>query len=57
MQARISSIDITVSIVAAPIVIHDWKGHRFTDLLTLLKVEGDWKIMNKVFHEHASTAD
>jgi putative lumazine-binding protein len=31
----------------------DWTGHRFTDLFTLLKVDGEWKIMNKVFHLHA----
>jgi hypothetical protein len=24
----------------------------FTDLFTLLKVDGAWKIMNKVFHLH-----
>ena len=29
-----------------------WTGHRFTDLFTLLKVDGEWKIMNKVFHLH-----
>jgi uncharacterized protein YbjT (DUF2867 family) len=27
-------------------------GHRFTDLFNLLKVDGTWKIMNKVFHMH-----
>ncbi|MEC8877041.1 MAG: nuclear transport factor 2 family protein, partial [Pseudomonadota bacterium] len=26
---------------------------KFTDFFTLLKVEGAWKIMNKVFHLHA----
>jgi hypothetical protein len=29
-----------------------WNGHRYTDLLTLLKANEEWKIMNKVFHEH-----
>ncbi len=29
-----------------------WTGHRFTDLFTLLKIDGQWKIMNKVFHLH-----
>ena len=29
-----------------------WNGHRYTDLFTLLKVDGVWKIMNKVFHQH-----
>lgn len=30
----------------------NWTGHRFTDIMTLLKVDGEWKIMNKVFHLH-----
>ena len=29
-----------------------WTGNRFTDLFTLLEVDGEWKIMNKVFHLH-----
>ena len=27
---------------------------RFPDVFTLLKVDGQWKIMNKVFHLHAA---
>lgn len=30
-----------------------WAGRRFTDFFTLLKVDGEWKIMNKVFHLHS----
>ena len=25
-------------------------GHRFSELFTLVKADGQWKIMNKVFH-------
>jgi hypothetical protein len=32
--------------------IHNWTGHWFADLFRLLKVDGEWKIMNKVFHLH-----
>ncbi len=32
--------------------LDNWTGHRYTDLFTLLKVDGEWKIMNKVFHLH-----
>ncbi len=28
-------------------------GYAGADLFTLLKVDGTWKIMNKVFHLHA----
>ena len=32
--------------------LENWTGYRFTDFFTLLKVDGEWKIMNKVFHLH-----
>ena len=32
--------------------LDNWTGHKFTDLFTLLKVDGTWKIMNKVFYLH-----
>jgi hypothetical protein len=52
MQARIARIEVVGTIATARIEIDDWTGHRFTDLLTLLKVDGQWKIMNKLFHMH-----
>ena len=30
----------------------NWTGLRFTDLFNLLKTDGRWQIMNKVFHLH-----
>lgn len=53
LQARIASIDIVGTIAAVRLETDNWTGHRFTDLFTLLKVDGVWKIMNKVFHLHA----
>ena len=52
LQARIASIDIIDTIAAVRLELDNWTGHRFTDLFTLLKVDGEWKIMNKVFHLH-----
>ena len=52
IQARIASIEVVGTIATARIEIDNWTGHRFTDLFTLLKVDGEWKIMNKVFHLH-----
>ena len=31
-------------------MILDYPAVRITDYFTLLKVDGTWKIMNKVFH-------
>ena len=52
LQARIVSIDIVDTIAAVRLELENWNGHRYTDLFTLLKVDGEWKIMNKVFHQH-----
>ena len=52
MEARIASVEITGTVATARLEIDNWTGHRFTDLFTLLKVDGQWKIMNKVFHLH-----
>ncbi len=52
LQARIASVDLIDTVAAVRLELDNWTGHRFTDLFTLLKVEGEWKIMNKVFHLH-----
>jgi hypothetical protein len=52
LHARIVSIDIIDTIASVRLELDNWTGHRYTDLFTLLKVDGEWKIMNKVFHQH-----
>lgn len=52
IHPQISSIDLVGTAATVRIEIDNWYGHRFTDLFTLLKVDGRWKIMNKVFHLH-----
>ena len=52
LQARIASIDLIDTVATVRLELENWTGHRFTDLFTLLKVNGEWKIMNKVFHLH-----
>jgi hypothetical protein len=53
LQARIASIDLVDTVATVRLELDDWTGSRFTDLFTLLKVGGEWKIMNKVFHLHS----
>ena len=50
---NIADIDVVGSCATARLELDNWTGHKFTDLFTLLKVNGEWKIMNKVFHLHA----
>jgi Putative lumazine-binding len=53
LQAKIANIDIEGSIATVRLELDNWTGHKFTDMFTLLKVNGTtWKVMNKVFHLH-----
>lgn len=52
IRARITNVDVAGSVATARLEIDDWTGHRFTDLFTLLKTDGHWRIVNKVFHLH-----
>ena len=49
---QIASVDIAGTVATIRLELENWTGHRYTDLFTLLKVDGEWKIMNKVFHLH-----
>jgi len=52
LEGRITSIDFVESVAMVRLELDNWGVYRFTDLFTLLKVDGQWKIMNKVFHLH-----
>ena len=52
LQGRIASIDVVESVATVRLELDNWGVHRFTDMFTLLKVDGQWQIMNKVFHLH-----
>ncbi len=57
LQARIVSIDLIDTVATVRLELENWTGHRFTDLFTVLKVDGEWKIMNKVFHLHPAQTE
>ncbi len=52
LNARIARIDLVDTVATVRLELDNWTGARFTDLFTLIKVDGEWKIMNKVFHLH-----
>jgi hypothetical protein len=52
MEARIGSVDIAGTVATVRLEIDNWTGHRFTEMFTLLKCDGEWKIMSKVFYLH-----
>ncbi len=61
LKARIAKIDLVDTVATVRLELDNWSGSRYTDLFTMLKVDGQWKIMSKVFHLHpageASEAD
>ena len=53
LETKIERIDVVGTVATVRLESDNWTGHKFTDFFTILKVEGTWKIMNKVFHLHA----
>ena len=53
VQARLVSVDIIDTIAVARLELDGWNGHRYTDVFTLLNAEGEWTILNKVFHQYS----
>lgn len=52
LRFHITSIDVGGSIATVRVELDNWTGHRFTDQFTLLRVDGSWTIISKVFHMH-----
>lgn len=48
-KRSIESIDITGNAATAKIVL-DYPAVKFTDYMSLLKIDGEWKIINKTFY-------
>ena len=52
MTWTVSLIDETDGVATAKLMIKNWHGHNFTDYFTFLKLDNEWKIMNKVFAQN-----
>lgn len=50
----ITRIDITGSAASARVDCNDMSGFCFTDYFHLLKIDGQWTIVSKIFHTHAT---
>ena len=53
LQAEPPRIDVVGDAASARLECLDWHGIRYTDLFTLLRRDGRWRIVSKVFHAHA----
>jgi len=52
---KIEAIDMTGNAAVAKIVL-DYPTVKFVDYMTLLKIDGEWKIVNKSFYTERKTA-
>ncbi|CAN5231686.1 nuclear transport factor 2 family protein [soil metagenome] len=51
-RAVIARLDIAGTAANARVDSDNVAGHRFTDFFNLLKIDGTWIIVNKVYHVH-----
>lgn len=53
-RRAIESLDVTGNAAMAKVVL-DYPGVKFTDYLSLVKADGEWKIVNKIFNVERKT--
>lgn len=53
-QGVIVNIDIVGTAASARIDTNDISGFCFTDFFNLLKVEGKWTVVSKIYHTHVA---
>jgi Putative lumazine-binding len=53
-KAAIARIDIVGSAASARVDTDNISGFRFTDFFNLLKIDGKWTIISKIYHTHPS---
>jgi len=52
VEVRFTSIDVVGTAASVRLDMDNWTGHRFTDFFNLVKIDGQWKILSKVFYLH-----
>lgn len=53
-KAAIVHVDIVGTAASARIDTDDISGFRFTDFFNLLKVNGQWIVVSKIYHTHVA---
>jgi hypothetical protein len=53
INPRIVRVDVAGTTANARVEVDDWQKYRFTDTFNLIKIDGRWLIVNKIFHTHA----
>lgn len=52
-KVAVVRIDIVGTAASARIDTDDISGYRFTDFFNMLKVDGKWTVVSKIYHTHA----
>jgi len=52
VEVRFTSIDVVGTAASVRLDMDNWTGHRFTDFFNLVKIDGEWNILSKVFYLH-----
>lgn len=50
-QGEIESIEVVGDVATARLVETDFLGSDFVDFFHLIRIEGEWKIMSKTYHQ------
>ena len=52
IKARIDILDLEGTVASARAILEDGGAVLYTDLHHLIKIDGEWKIVSKMFHHH-----
>ncbi len=51
LTGDVGPIEVNGNTATATAVLTDWSGINYTDQFTLLKADGSWKLLNKVYFD------
>lgn len=51
-KVRVDIISVEATIACVHVALENWHGLSFADLHQLLKIDGEWKIISKIFHQY-----
>ena len=51
-KTRVDFLAIEGTAASVRVTLEDWHGLSFTDFHNLCKIDGEWKIVAKVFHQY-----
>lgn len=50
-QSEIDILEVAGTAATVRVVLENWHGMRFIDFHSLVKIDGKWQIVSKIFHQ------